>query len=349
MDPRQRLLLRENRLRLAAVLSVLAFAILILAKVDNMLVSSLLAFVIAYLFKPIVVYFERLGLSRTVAILIPFSVVTISFIVAIQILTPVLTDQFNSFVTEFPKYVDGLTKGIKQSEARLNSLFTRYELNVSERVGQYLQDNLTIFLQMLPSYASRLFTTLLLAPFFAFFMLRDGRTFSRTMLALVPNSLFELALSISHQVNEQLGGFIRARLLEAAIVGTAVFCGLFVIGFPYAAFLALFAALTNLIPYIGPIIGAVPALLIAFINKDSSLTVLLLTSVYMIAQLIDIFFIIPMVVAKIVNLHPVTVVIVIILGSHVGGILGMIISIPVTSALKITFTNLYDHLVRFRA
>ena len=70
---------------------------------------------------------------------------------------------------------------------------------------------------------------------------------------------------------------------------------------------------------------------------------------YAIAQIIDIVFIIPMVVAKIVNLHPVFVVVVIIIGSQLMGILGMIISIPVASALKLTFTAVYDHLINFRS
>lgn len=95
MEPRQRLLRRENRLRLAAVLAILVLTVLILTQVDNMLVSSLLAFVIAYLFKPLVIYFERLGISRTIAILLPFILSALILVVGIHLLTPILTAQFN--------------------------------------------------------------------------------------------------------------------------------------------------------------------------------------------------------------------------------------------------------------
>ena len=78
------------------------------------------------------------------------------------------------------------------------------------------------------------------------------------------------------------------------------------------------------------------------------MTVLLMSSVYFVAQLIDTVVIIPLVIAKIVNLHPVTVVIVIIIGSQLMGILGMIISIPVASAIKVTITAFYNHIVGFR-
>jgi putative permease len=87
----------------------------------------------------------------------------------------------------------------------------------------------------------------------------------------------------------------------------------------------------------------------AMITQSMSLNLILVTSVYFAAQLIDIVFIIPMVVARIVNLHPVTVIIAIIVGAQVMGILGMVISIPVASAIKLIFQAFYDHLMEYRS
>ena len=113
--------------------------------------------------------------------------------------------------------------------------------------------------------------------------------------------------------------------------------------------MAVFAGATNLIPYVGPLIGAVPGLLVAVINQNSSGTLALVGAIYVIAQAVDMLFIIPLVVAKIVDLHPVTVVIVIIVGSQIMGVLGMIISVPVASIIKLTFTEFYNHVVDFRS
>lgn len=121
------------------------------------------------------------------------------------------------------------------------------------------------------------------------------------------------------------------------------------VGFEYALLLAVFAGLSNLIPYIGPVVGAIPAVLIVLVNSVPGLEFLIVIAVYIVAQLIDNFFIIPLVVAKIVNLHPVTVAIVIIIGAQIGGILGMIISIPVACILKLTITTNYSHLVEFQS
>ena len=179
-------------------------------------------------------------------------------------------------------------------------------------------------------------------------MIKDGKVMNRSLLSLVPNSIFEPTINLYHQINDQMGHFVRARLLEALIVGVVTWVGLFFIEFPFATILALFAALTNLIPYVGPIIGAVPALAIALINGETNFGLFLVASVYLTAQLIDAAFILPVVVAKIVDLHPITVMVSIMAGAQVLGVVGMLISIPVASIIKVTISTVYRHLTDYR-
>jgi putative permease len=340
---------RETRFKLLAVFTILAIVFLVLIKVDNMMVSFLLAFVITYLLNPLVNHLERSGLSRSTAIVIPFTLTGGLLGLGIYLLSPLVVAQFQSMGDELPKYMTGMTELFAKTESQAKAfLGPVFQPSAGEKIVVYFQELAQSVIQGLPAVASKLLTTLILAPFFAFFMLRDGRLIMRQLLALIPNNFFELALNLVHQINQQMGGFIRARLLESAIVGFIVWLGLALIGFPYSVFLAVFAGITNLIPYIGPVIGAVPAFFIAFVNKDTSMTILLMSSVYFIAQLIDTVVIIPLVIAKIVNLHPVTVVIVIIVGSQIMGILGMIISIPVASAIKVTSSAIYNHIIGFR-
>ena len=168
---------------------------------------------------------------------------------------------------------------------------------------------------------------------------------TKLLFSLVPNNFFELFSNLRYQINDQMGGFIRARILEAGIVGLIVWIGLSLANFKYAMVLALFASITNLIPYFGPIIGAVPALVIALISGFSLFDIFIVTLPYLIAQVVDIFLIIPLLVAKIVDLHPISVVIVIIIGAQLLGVLGMIIAIPLASAFKVTIFTFYRQLV----
>ncbi len=355
INARSAYIIRRERLwRLISFLSILLVTTAIILAVRGLLVSCVLAFVIAYLFAPVVDFLERRGLRRSVATVIPFFAGAIALGISFTLILPLVMEQLQVLANRLPQYQADLASLITAIEAKYRIYIKAGQLNLSQELNDWIGIKTSALSVALPSYVSQSFTVLLLAPFFAFFMLQDGNVFARSLLSFVPNHMFEMTLNLRHQINDQLGGFIRARFLEAAIVGAVVWVGLQIIEFPYATVLALFAAATNLIPYIGPIIGAVPAVLIAMVSPEAvlsatpAITLLLLTSVYFIAQLVDIVFVIPVVVAKIVDLHPVTVVVMIIAGAEVAGILGMMISVPVASAAKLTFNAVYSHLTNFR-
>lgn len=340
---------RDNLIRLGAVLSLVLLFFIILLKVDNMLPSFILAFVIYFLFAPAVNSLERMGLARSLSITILFSLSLVVLSAAIILVLPLISSQVNTLRLETPRYIEGVVNLIATTESKVNNLFDSfYSIDISQNIRTRLFSHTSYLFEGLPSFATRFLTVMTLAPFFAFFMLLDGRQAGRSLLALVPNNFFEMALNLLHQLSEQMGDFIRARLLEAAIVGLVVWLGLEIGDVRFAPLLALCAALFNLIPYIGPIFGAIPAFAITFINGGSGIDYLLLAGVYGFAQLIDIVFIIPLVVAKIVDLHPVTVVIVIIIGAQLLGVLGMIISIPVASAINLIVNSVFMHVVNFR-
>ncbi len=330
-------------------LSTLAAMIVIVVFVKNMLVTFLISFVIFFLLAPLVDYLERIGMSRLMATLIPFLSITVVVAAIMPIFIPMLADQFVSLRTDFPKYMEGINKLITDLQWKYRPMIHHlYKGNIAVEV----QSRLTLIAQdvfkTLPEVVSNSLTILLLAPFLAFFMLLDGRQLIRNLLHLVPNNFFELVLNLNYQITTQMGGFIRARLLESIIVGLVIWVGLLIMNFPYALVLAIVGGLLNLIPYLGPIIGAAPAFLIAVINGVSPQEYLSLCIVYSAAQIVDIVVVVPFVVAKIVDLHPVTVVLSVIIGAEVMGILGMIVSIPLTSVLKVTFISLYRHLTEFR-
>ncbi len=344
------LIKRERLFRLAAVFFIITLLSAIVLAVENLLLSLVLAVAFTYLIMPFVRYLERIGMSRTSAILIPYLSLFVLTTAAIFIAIPLVVEQTRELRLELPKYIEGVTLLLAKWEAQIRGYLPDvFKHDISDTVARLVETGLTSILQSAPKYARAFFTVCLLSPIFCYFILKDGRSISRGLLSLFPNNLFEMALSLSYKINQQLGDFIRARLVEAFIVGIVVWVGLTILQFPYAMFLSIFAAVMNLIPYVGPFIGAVPAFVIAIINQEPSLSVLLMSMVYFIAQLVDIVFIIPLVVARTVNLHPVTVIVVFIIGANVMGVLGMIISVPVASVLKLIFYTVYDQLIKFRA
>lgn len=344
---------RERLLQLTAVIGILLVSLIVLVKVDDLLTSFVLAFVINYMFGPFIDWLERRQVPRSLALIVIFLLSSLFIFLGIYLVVPLIVDQVQQLLHEAPKLQTDLLALIVNTEKHFKVFFRTNDINFSRSINSWLLDRSSMLSSTVPSILSHSFTVIILAPLFAFFMLQDGRTISRSLLRLVPNNLFELALNLFYQINEQVGGFIRARFLEAAIVGFVVWVGLLCVSFPYATLLAIIAAITNLIPYIGPIIGAAPALAIALISPDAhiadpiGINILLVGSIYFVAQLIDMVIIIPLIVAKIVNLHPALVIIVIIIGAQVMGVLGMMISIPVASVIKVTLTAIYEHLIEF--
>jgi putative permease len=345
---------RERRLKLAALLMILFSIFGIIFFVKGLLLAFVFAFVISYMLAPFADFFEARGLGRQASVAIPFLLAGVLIALAITLFLPVAARQLEALEQKIPQYQNDFLQMTKGIEDRLGSLSKGNHLPISAMASSWIISKTGDLSASLPGLLSQSLTVLLLAPLFAFFMLLDGRSVGRSILAVVPNHIFEMCLDLHHQINSQLAGFVRARILEGIIVGGVVWLGLLGLGFPYATILAIFAAVMNLIPYLGPIFGAIPAIAIALVSPEGqvvdshSLSLILVIGVYLLAQLIDVAFIIPLVVAKIVNLHPVTVVISIIIGAQAMGILGMVISIPVASSIKLISQAIFEHILRLK-
>ena len=195
-----------------------------------------------------------------------------------------------------------------------------------------------------PNYLSSLFEWFLLVPLFLYFFFMESHRLSHRLLEAIPNPIFEKSYVLFSQFNTKFGEYIIAKFIEATILGTLVTGGLLIIGFPYPFILGFIAGITNILPYIGPLIGVVPAIFVALLSKDPNVTMLSMVIIYSLANLIDMILVFPLLVSKIVNLHPIVVVVSIVVGSQVGGIIGMIVIIPFVAFFKLLFKEIYKDL-----
>ena len=336
---------RLNFFRLAFFLLIFSFLISALFIIQGLFITLLLAFIISFILLPPVNVLCKWGIPRKQAVPLVFC----SFLTCLGTLIfwslPFLSQQFNKLQDEFPTYIEQISVLTTQWQNHLKSNFFFLEdFNLSERLTQIFSSLGEAFLQDLPSTLTQSFTILLLAPFFAYFMMKSQLGLTRNLYPFVPNHVFEMFLSLHYKINKQIGVFIRGRILEAAIVGLIVGTGLMILDFPFAVLLGAFASLTNLVPYIGPIIGSIPVLLVALVNDYETNQILLVMGLFFFTQLIDSTVLVPILLARIVNLHPLTVVVIIIAGAQFMGILGMIISIPLVNALKVSIMAVYQHI-----
>ena len=165
-------------------------------------------------------------------------------------------------------------------------------------------------------------------------------------LKIIPNSIVERAYYLFHQFDRKFGDYIFAKFLEAAIVGIIITTGLLIIDYPFAFLLGLVAAITNILPYIGPFIGFAPALIIGLVDQSPDLGAM--TILYIVANVIDLALVFPVLVSKIVNLHPLLVVLSVVVGSQIAGIAGMIISIPLAAFFQLFIKQIYSEIYTSR-
>ena len=187
-----------------------------------------------------------------------------------------------------------------------------------------------------------------IVPFVAFFFLKEGRRLTRSLIELVPNAYFELCLNLLHQINGQIGGYIRGQILATSIVSTLSISGLSIIAVPYALPLGLLAGLANMIPFLGPLIGIVAASIVALATGGGMAMVGKVVVVFLIIQIIDNVLIQPSVVAKSVEMHPLVVLFVVMVGSQLMGIAGMLIAVPLTGILKVSTLTVYEGIRGYR-
>ncbi|MDE2811697.1 MAG: AI-2E family transporter [Gemmatimonadota bacterium] len=191
-------------------------------------------------------------------------------------------------------------------------------------------------------------TFVVIVPFVAFFFLKEGRRLTRCLIALVPNAYFELCLNLMHQANKQIGNYIRGQLLAVLVVSVLSIGGLSIIGVYYALPLGLLAGLANVIPYLGPLIGIVCSSIVALATGGGLAMVAKVIAMFLIVQLIDNVLIQPTMVAKSVELHPLVVLFVVMVGSQLMGIVGMLIAVPLTGIAKVSGQTIYKGIRQYR-
>ena len=226
------------------------------------------------------------------------------------------------------------------SDFRLAELIREH----GERLMKTMLGGTTLFIEGLISGL----TFVVIVPFVAFFFLKEGRRLTRCLMAFVPNAYFELCLNLMYQANKQIGNYIRGQLLAVLVVSVLSISGLSIIGVYYALPLGLLAGLANVIPYLGPLIGIVCSSIVALATGGGLAIVAKVIAMFLIVQLIDNVLIQPTMVAKSVELHPLVVLFVVMVGSQLMGIVGMLIAVPLTGIAKVSGQTIYEGIRQYR-
>lgn len=329
---------------------IILFCTMVLA-LPRISIPISLAYILSLALNPIVNWLMRFRLSKTKATMVVFVILSVLIGIPLFKVIPVLSMQTKDIQYSLPQ--------IEQYVIAQYGLVTDF---IKAKTGHELADGYifetlsqletwaSAFVVQLPNYLATLLEWIFLVPFFTFFLIRDSDSFKKTLLSFTPNTIFERFYYVIHMFNRQLGDYFFAKFVEAVIVGGIITLGLMILGVSNAVILGFVAGLTNIVPYVGPFLGIIPALVLVMLEYGlTSQTMGAVLILYAVANAVDAFFVFPFLVSKIVNLHPMIVAISVIVGSHYAGITGMVISIPVVAAIKLIITEIYNEIYTERS
>ena len=335
-------------LRYIIVLFFIALGGWLLYSLSEILTLLIIAFLIAYILDPVASYFEGRGLSRMTATLIIFLAIILVISVAGWLFLPGLfTELFALQKNMSPGDTSGLVAAIKSFINDNIPFIDSNALDLENKIDSLfssLGEQLVVMLGNLVSAIS----AAVIIPFIVFFLLRDGRRMKKTFISYVPNRYFELTLNFLHKVDQQLGSYLRGQFFEAFVVGLLSVIALWILDVKYFTLIGIFAGLANMIPYVGPVAGAVPAIIVAMANEGGTSTILYIVLAFAIVQIIDNMVLQPLVMSRSVNLHPLAIVLAILVAGQFFGLLGMLLAVPAAGVVKVTSRELYNGFRKFK-
>jgi predicted PurR-regulated permease PerM len=309
--------------------------------IKAIILPLLLGGVLYYMTEPIQRFLENRKVPRWGSILIILAGLVVVLGIFISIIGPHVTKQVNNLVENAPTLAkefenmkdilpqkEDLPESLQKSlDSAANSLQT-IAVNFGKWVVQFLQ-----------SFFQAVFL-LVLVPFFFIFMLKDHEKFAPIIYNLFSGERRDWVKKTLSDINNVLRSYIQGQFLISAILASLILIGYMFLKLEYALLLAIFALFMNLVPFIGPWIAVTPALIIAYI-QDPKL-VIGVAIVTLVAQQIDSNLITPNVMGKSLDIHPLTVITIILAAGNIAGFVGIIVGVPVYAVLKVIVRNIYE-------
>jgi predicted PurR-regulated permease PerM len=352
--------LSRNRLLMILIYTLLILAalyMLVLIKpllvvvydfLKTVLAPFLIAMIISYVLNPVVSLLNNRKVPRTVAVLLIYAVFITTMTVILMNLIPMFLKQLRELNEHMPQLtmkaqslVDGMNnnrwlpesvrEGINGAFHRLEEGITRYVSNLMNDIGTTINILFVAFI----------------IPFLVFYMLKDFQLLEKTAIEVVPEKHRKHTIKMLLDIDTALGNYIRGQLLVCVIIGVLAYVGYWLIDMPYALLLASIVAIFNIVPYLGPFLGAAPAIVMA--STVSFRMVLLVAGVNLVVQVLEGNVISPQVVGRKLHMHPLLIIFVLLVGGELAGIVGLILAVPFYAVLKVVYQHIRIYFLNRRS
>ena len=299
-----------------------------------------------YCFKPIVTFLEKKGVSKTWGATIVLLLLVGIVVVSVSAIIPSLIKQIASLIKNMPAFIkevelwaDQITKHPMAQNLDVQSYLDNWNISV----GNILQSSLNGLSTGIGSFVSSIagFVMLIVTvPFILFYMLKDGHKMIPAVERYFPAKHKHEMIELMSKMSETIEKYISGQMIECLFVGVGTSLGYMLIGVDYAFLFGVIAGFTNMIPYIGPYIGLAPAVIVTVFTDPWK--AIFACIVVLIVQQIDGNIIYPNVIGKSLDIHPLTIIIILLVAGNIAGLLGMILGVPFYAVCKTIFVYVFD-------
>ncbi|MFC4714277.1 AI-2E family transporter [Planococcus dechangensis] len=309
----------------------------------------IMAGVLYYLLNPLIDWMETKNIKRIGGISIVFVVIVGLLAWGITALIPVIREQTVSLLENWQDYVDRFIAQIDaffQSDllSQLQMQLTGSEGGFSASITDQADDVVGTTVTGIGNVFGVVSTTVLAVittPFILFYLMKDGHHLPYHIMKFVPSNMREQSYLLLREMNQQISQYIRGQLIVAFCVGLMFWIGFSIIGLEYALTLGILAGALNLIPFLGTFIALIPIVVIAIVVHSPIMLIKVLI-VFAIEQALEGRVIQPLVLGSNLNIHPVTIIAVLLTSGSLFGLPGVILGIPVYAVLKVIFVHFFE-------
>ncbi len=305
---------------------------------SRLVIYLLVGAILAYSLRPLVDRIQGLGLTRIPAIVITF----LLFVGFLSMLAGSLVPFVANQVRELSQLVsvEKISVIAATIEDRLSQVVPVAEGAVIDGVTRVFQtlfqeQGVSSMMGSLVDIFTNLFYAFIIVPFISFFFLKDGPMIRQGVMKAVPNRYYEVTLSVIEKVETNIGRYLQGLLAQCVSIATVASLMLYVVGLDYALAVGVFAGLANTIPYFGPLMGFIAGAVVGIVQSGDFSLIPGVFVAMAITQVADNVFFQPLIFSRVAKAHPLVILFVVLVGAQLGGIVGMLVAIPVTTTIRV--------------
>lgn len=315
-------------------------ALYLLYSIGNIIVMLFVALILTALIGPFADWFEKNKIPRTLAVLLIYVVLFGAVGTAIVLLVPPLLHELSELVKNFAVIWERVV-GVFVSARELSAQYGIAE-NIArglESLERGLTSTITSALGTIRGFFGGLISFLIVLVL-TFYMVVEEDSLRRSLKSIVPSAYHSYLTGLFGRVQDKMGLWLRGEIILMVVVGLFSYVGLLILDVDYALILGILAGFAELIPYAGPVIAAIPAVILAF--TQAPIKALFVIVLYFAIQQLENHLLVPKVMQRAVGLNPIISIVSLLVGAQLFGVLGAILAIPVATALSVVFNDLFE-------